>query len=575
MHLYRAPRRDMEFVLHEVLGAPAALAALGRPDLDRETLDAFLEAGAGFAENVVAPLDAPGDETGARFADGRVSAPAGYREAYQRFRGDGWAGWAADREFGGQAIPAIARVGVGEMLCASSMAWRMVTGLSEGAALVLSRHASPELRARFLHPLVVGEVTGTMCLTEAQAGTDLALVRTRAEPAADGSFRLTGTKIFISWGEHDITDNILHLVLARMPDAPPGTRGLSLFLVPKLIAGSANGVTCLAIEEKLGLHGSPTCVLSFEAARGYLVGEPGQGLACMFTMMNHARLGVALQGVGVAERAHQASLSYANERQQGRGPEGAQAIVHHPDVRRMLLSQRVYAQGGRLLLYEACLLADRESRAPSAGEREHAATLLSVLVPILKAQLSELCFEATSLAVQIHGGAGYLRASGVEQLLRDARIQAIYEGTNGVQALDLLGRKIAGSAGTALETLIREIERSVAAARAGPLAGHAATLATLLGEWRGLTASFLARPDPVEIAAAASDYLAYSGYVLLAWSWLRAALVAETAHPGGAFYAAKRASADFYYARILPRTAMHAAAVRAGAASLMRADALG
>jgi alkylation response protein AidB-like acyl-CoA dehydrogenase len=581
MYEYRAPRREFEFVIHEVLEAERVLAGLGRDDIGRELIDSVIDEGAKFAESVLSPINWKGDWEGARYADGSVVAPEGFKAAYQQFCRDGWAGMSASPDYGGQGLPAIAHIPVGEMLCSSAMAWRMASGLSEGAVLALTRHGSEELKGRFLAKMVKGEWTGTMCLTEPQAGTDLGLLRTRAEPAGDGGFRVTGTKIFISWGDHDLTDNIVHLVLARLPDAPPGTRGISLFLVPKRIDGAANGVSCDAIEHKMGIHGSPTCVLRFDGARGWLVGNPGGGLACMFTMMNHARLGVGLQGLGLSERALQASVRYAFERVQGRAAQGpvakgeaADPIIAHTDVRRMVLTQKALTEGQRLLCYYTYLLADIEHLAVDATARERAGALVAFLVPIVKSLLTDSAMETTELAMQVYGGSGFIRETGVEQYLRDAKITCIYEGTNGIQALDLLGRKVLANGGATVALLAAEIATTLEGGLAPALKPHATTLAAKLAEWSELTRIVAARVarDPDELGAVAVDYLDFSGYLLVGWAWLRMANVAAARLAAGAperaFYEGKLAAAAFYFERLLPRTLAHAAAVRAGGATL-------
>ena len=582
MYEYRAPRRDIRFVLHEVLEVEKVLAAGGREDVNRELIDSILDEGARFAENVLSPLNWQGDwHGGPRLENGRVSTPPGFREAYRQFCTDGWAGMAADPAIGGQGLPDVAYIAVGEMLCASAMAWRMCSGLSEGAVLALSRHGSAELQARFLGRMVTGEWTGTMCLTEPHSGTDLGIMRTKAEPQADGSYRITGTKIYISWGEHDMADNIVHLVLAKLPDAPSGTRGISLFLVPKLLDGRPNGVSCASLEHKLGIHGSPTCVMNFEGAQGWLVGQPNGGLACMFTMMNHARLGVGLQGLGLSERALQASIAFAYERLQGRAPRGAlerdkmaDPIIVHPDVRRMILTQKAMTEGQRLLCFYAYLLIDVEQHAPDEGTRKRAAELVALLVPIVKSFLTDWAVENTALAVQVHGGAGYVRDTGVEQYYRDAKIACIYEGTNGIQALDLLGRKVLGTAGQSVKTMIDEIAALLKSDLPADFAPWAQRLQGLLAQWAELTKTVAERSakDPEELAAAATDYLNFCGYVLVAWCWLRMARVAKRALEAGsgerAFYEGKLVAARFYFERVLPRADAHAAGARAGAAGI-------
>jgi hypothetical protein len=437
--------------------------------------------------------------------------------------------------------------------------------------------------------MVSGEWSGTMCLTEAHSGTDLGILRTRAEPLGDGSYAVTGTKIFISAGEHDLTENIIHLVLARMPDAPPGTKGISLFVVPKFLPnddgtlGPANGVKCGSIEHKMGIHASPTCVMHFNESKGWLLGKANAGLHCMFTMMNHARLGVGLQGQGLSELAWQASIAYANDRLQGRALTGAKLpnkpadpIIVHPDVRRMLLTQKAFVEGGRVL----CFLTGREIDSahlnPDTEERKRSADLVAFLTPIVKAFLTDAAMEVTSLAVQVHGGHGFIRETGVEQLMRDARITPIYEGTNGIQALDLLGRKVFGTGGKSVQMMtarVREaIERFGGLPEVAPLA---AELGRRLEQWGRLTMDLgaAAMKNPEEVGAAASDYLQVSGYVCLGWCWLAAAGVAAKKLAAGDaeadFYKAKLVTAKHYFDRLLPRIDAHAAAAKAGAAGLM------
>jgi len=581
MYDYRAPRREFEFVLHEVLEAERVLARLGREDIGRELIDSVIDEGAKFAETVLSPINWRGDWDGARYDNGTVTAPEGFKAAYQQFCRDGWAGMAATPDYGGQGLPAIAHIPVGEMLCSAAMAWRMASGLSEGAVLALTKHGSDALKARFLEKLVKGEWTGTMCLTEPQAGTDLGILRTRAEPASDGSFRITGTKIFISWGEHDLTDNIVHLVLARLPDAAPGTRGISLFLVPKRLDGQPNGVHCDSIEHKMGIHGSPTCVLSFDAAQGWMIGQPGGGLACMFTMMNHARLGVGLQGLGLSERALQASVRYAFERLQGRSARGpvardkaADPIIAHADVRRMVMTQKALTEGQRMLAYYTYMLEDVERLAGDAEERARASQLVAFLVPIVKSLLTDSGMENASLAVQVHGGSGFIRETGVEQYLRDAKIACIYEGTNGIQALDFLGRKVLMNGGATLKVLAAEIAQTLAGELPAALKPWAAALTAKIEEWAQLTRQVGERvaQDPEELGAVAVDYLNFGGYVLLGWAWLRMARVASAKLAAGtpekAYYEGKLAAAAFYFERLLPRTLSCAASVRAGGATL-------
>ena len=466
------------------------------------------------------------------------------------------------------------------------MSWKLYSGLTDSAVLSLDRHGSAEMKRIYLPKLVSGEWSGTMVLTEPHAGTDLGLMRTRAEPQSDGGYRVSGTKIFITSGEHDLTENIVHMVLAKLPDAPAGSRGISMFLVPKFLPdaagapGEANGVTCASVEHKLGIHGSATCVMNFDASRGWLIGEVNGGLKCMFTMMNHARLWVGLQGLAQCERAWQASLAYARERRQGRTSEGGKAaadpIIGHPDVRRMLLTQKALVEGARVLIWFAGMQMDGALHHPDAARREEASELLAVLTPVVKGFVTGMSLECTSEAIQIHGGHGYVRETGVEQFFRDARITMIYEGANGIQALDLLGRKVLGSGGALARRLGALIggfcERH---AQAGEHAEFVARLAGLLKEWTVATEDVARRAarSPDETGAAAMDYLQLTGYLCLAWSWAWMATASAAALKAGtaeaSFHRSKLATARFYFRRILPRAEAHLDAMGAGARSLM------
>jgi hypothetical protein len=590
VYSYRAPLRDIRFVVHDVLDFVDHYRTFGRDDLSSDLLEGILEEGARFAETVVAPTNRIGDEHGLRFEDGKVYVPPGFKEAYDRYCQDGWITMTADPQWGGQGLPGGFALAFGEMICSGNMAWKMYSGLTESAGLTLASHGSDELKQRYLPKMVSGEWAGTMCLTEAHSGSDLGILRTKAEPRGDGSFAITGTKIFISAGEHDLTENIIHLVLARTPDAPPGTKGISLFVVPKRVpdaagnAGAANGVTCGSIEHKMGIHASPTCVMHFNDSVGWLLGKQNEGLACMFTMMNHARLGVGLQGQGQSELAWQASIAYANDRLQGRSLTGAKLpgkpadpIIVHPDVRRMLLTQKALVEGGRVL----CFLTGREIDSAHLNTdevaRKRSADLVAFLTPIVKAFLTDASMEVTSLAVQIHGGHGFIRETGVEQLMRDARITTLYEGTNGIQALDLLGRKVFGTGGKSVQLMTERIREAVVKFSALPeVAPLAADLGRRLDQWIKLTQELgvAAMKDREEVGAAASDYLQFSGYVCLGWCWLAAAGVAAKRLAEGAgdadFYNSKLVTARFFFDRLLPRVDAHAAAARAGSAGLMQ-----
>ncbi len=587
---YRAPLRDMQFVLHEVFDATTHCARLCN-ELDRETLDGILEQGARFAGEVVAPLNRQGDEQGCRLEHGTVRTPDGFRKAYRQYVTQGWAGMTGPLEYGGQGLPQMVAACFHEMLMGASLSFRIYSGLTEGAVLALHRHGSAALKRDYLAQLVSGEWAGTMCLTEPQAGTDLALLRTRAEAQGDGSYRISGSKIFISGGDQDLTDNIVHLVLARLPDAPAGVRGISLFLVPKFESteggglGARNAVECGALEHKMGIKGAATCVLNFDGARGWLVGEANQGLACMFTMMNDARFQVGLQGLGIAEAAFQGGLAYARERLQCRSLAGpaapdrnADPIIVHPDVRRMLLTQKTLSEGCRMLAAFAAQALDLEHGAAQPEVQAAAGRRAALLIPIVKAFLTDVGQEVASLGVQLYGGHGYIREWGMEQLMRDSRITQLYEGTNGIQALDLVRRKVLGDGGEQLRLLIDELLEWAHGCRTESLAGMARAVVERLEEWRNLSAEVLdaCRCDPQEIGAVSVDFLACSGYVLLASLWLRAAETAATALAAGsdesAFYQAKLHAADFYWRRLLPRVTAHGEALRGGARSLMSLD---
>ncbi|MGH8353639.1 MAG: acyl-CoA dehydrogenase family protein, partial [Pseudomonas sp.] len=472
---YRAPLREMRFVLHELFDVGAHCQLLGS-GLDRELIDGVLEEGARFAAEVVAPLNRDSDERGATLSDGQVSTPPGFREAYRQYCDNGWASMTGPTEHGGQGLPQMVAANFHEMLMAASLSFRVYSGLTEGAVLALHKHGSAALKAAYLDKLVSGYWAGTMCLTEPQAGTDLALLRTKAEPQADGSYRVSGSKIFISGGEQDLSENIVHLVLARLPDAPAGVKGISLFLVPKFIArddgslGERNALSCGALEHKMGIKGAATCVMNFDGASGWLIGAANQGLACMFTMMNDARFQVGLQGLGIAERSFQGALSYARERLQSRALSGpaapekaADPIIVHPDVRRMLLTQKTLVEGSRMLAAYCAQQLDLEHGHPDAAARKAAGRRAALLIPIVKAFFTDMGQEVASLGVQVYGGHGYIREWGMEQLMRDSRITQLYEGTNGIQALDLIRRKLLGDGGAELSALQAELGELCAA----------------------------------------------------------------------------------------------------------------
>lgn len=597
MSLYKAPLADMRFALFDVLDAGDTFQKLGFTDATRDVLDAVLDECARFTETVLAPLNEIGDRIGCVHdrATGAVVTPPGFKQAYAQYVEGGWAGLTAPVEFGGQALPQAASVPLKEMIDAANLAWGNFPLLSHGATEALLHHGEGWQRQVFLKPLVEGRWTGTMCLTEPHCGTDLGLLKTKAEPQADGSHAITGTKIFITAGEHDFTDNIVHLVLARLPDAPAGSKGISLFLVPKVKVnvdgngvgdgslGEANAVRCGSIEHKMGIHGSATCVLNFDGAQGYLIGQPHKGLMGMFTMMNTARLAVGLQGLGLSDRAYQNALAYSRDRLQMRSLSGAKfpgkpadPIIVHPDVRRMLLTCKALIEGGRVMGYHGAMLVDIATHAQGAEERAQADALLGFMTPIVKACLTEWGVECTYQALQCYGGHGYIAEHGMEQLARDARITTLYEGTTGIQALDLLGRKVMQQQGAGLQVFLAMIEQFCVANEDNPaVAEFIAPLRGKAAQWLQLTMQVGQRAvgNADEVGAAAYDYLMYSGYVALAYWWARSVAASEASPHSGEFKSAKRETARFYFGRILPRTLAHAAAVDSGTQTLMTLDA--
>src|SRR5208282_4892217 len=536
------------------------------------------------------PLNRTGDEEGCHYENGVVRTPKGFKEAYKLFIDGGWSALSCDPEYGGQGLPKYVGLVVEEMICSANISFGMYPGLSIGAYNAIEQNATGELKKRYLPKLVSGEWSGTMCLTEPHCGTDLGLLRTRAEPAGDGSYKITGTKIFISAGEHDLAENILHLALARLPGAPAGTKGISLFLVPKFLPnadgsiGQRNGVRCGSIEHKMGIKASSTCVMNFDDAKGWLVGEPNKGMRCMFVMMNAARLGVGIQGLGLAETAYQSAVAYAKERLQGRSLAGAKhpeqpadPIIVHPDVRRMLLTMRAQVEAARALAYWVGLEGDKAAKHPDAAAREAADDLVALLTPIVKAYFTDMGFEAANLAVQTYGGHGYIRENGVEQLVRDARITQIYEGANGIQALDLVGRKLGSHLGRSLRRFFHPVLGLIEAHQGdAKMAEFVLPLAKAFGRLQQATA-WLAEQglrDPEEAGAAASDYLRLFGLVALGYMWCRMAKtafdkLAESGTEERSFYEAKLATARFFMARLLPQTGTLFATLMAGKKPLM------
>jgi 3-(methylthio)propanoyl-CoA dehydrogenase len=594
---YNAPIADMRFALREVADLEDIARLPGCETAEPELIDAVLEEAAKFAANRFAPLNRPGDIVGSRIENGVVRTPDGFKEAYAAFVDGGWNALPFAPEIGGQGLPRTVATAVTEMWHAANMAFGLCPLLTASAVEVLSEHGGEELKARYLPHLVSGRWTGTMCLTEPHAGSDLSHLRTRAEPE-DGHFRLRGTKIYITWGEHDLTENIIHLVLARTPDAPPGTRGLSLFLVPKFLAddngrpGRRNDLRCVSLEHKLGIRASPTCVLAFgeeeEGAIGYLVGERHCGLPAMFTMMNHARIAVGLEGLAIAERAYQQAVAYARERRQGRAPGSRDPepvpIIRHPDIRRMLLTMRAQIEAMRALIYATAAAADRARHHPEAEERHRQHRRVELLTPVVKAWCSDLGFEIASLGVQVHGGMGYVEETGAAQHLRDARIAMIYEGTNGIQALDLAGRKLAMDEGRPVRELLEELERSPRRlAETGEadadLRALAEPLRRAVGALRSATEwlQTAGAADPLAAPAAATPYLRLFGLVAGGELLAREALaahrrLAENRGSEDRLCRAKLATARFYAEQLLPQAEALGAAVSAGAGALSDFD---
>lgn len=584
---FNAPLRDMRFVLHEVFAAPALWARLPAlaDHVDADTADAILEEAAKVTGQLIAPLNRTGDEEGAHWLAGQVTTPAGFKSAYATYIEGGWVGVSGNPEFGGMGMPKMLAVQFEEMLYAANSSFALYSALSSGACLAIDAHASQALKATYLPPLYEGRWAGSMCLTEAHAGTDLGLIRTRAEPLSDGSYSVSGSKMFITGGDQDLTENIIHLVLARLPDAPAGPKGISLFLVPKIQVnddgslGEPNAVTCGSIEHKMGIKASATCVMNFDGARGWLIGQANKGLAAMFTMMNYERLSIGIQGIGCAETSYQNARTYARERLQSRAPTGtvapdkiADPIIVHPDVRRMLLSIKALTEGGRAFASYVGQQLDLAKYSADAQEQQQASALVALLTPVAKAFSTDTGFDSCVLGQQVFGGHGYIREWGQEQLVRDVRIAQIYEGTNGIQALDLLGRKVIANEGVTLQLFTRQI-RDFAALPGTPYANpllEAVQRLEDVSDWLRAQATL----NPNEIGAASVEYLHLFGYVAYAWLWARMADVAQRAREAEpAFYDAKLATASFYFSRVLPRTLSLEQTIRAGSNSLFELDA--
>jgi len=600
MPIYNPPLRDMQFVLHELLDVNSALQAMPKhAEVDVDTINAVLEEGGKFAAEVVFPLNISGDQQGCKLDRDthEVTPPDGFKAAYEQYVAGGWPALSCDPEYGGQGLPFVVNQCFYEMLNSANQAWTMYPGLSHGAYECLHAHGTPEQKATFLPKLTSGEWTGTMCLTEPHCGTDLGLLRTKAEPQADGTYRITGQKIFISAGEHNLVPNIVHLVLARLPDAPPGSKGISLFLVPKFHVkadgslGERNGIYCGGLEHKMGIHANATCQMVLDGAVGTLVGQPNKGLQAMFVMMNAARLGVGNQSLGLTEVAYQNALAYAKDRVQMRSLSGVKApgkpadpIIVHPDVRRMLLTAKAWAEGGRALACYGALLLDQELNHPDEAQRKDAAELLALLTPIIKAFITDNGFEAAVECQQVYGGHGFIKEWGMEQFVRDARINMIYEGTNTIQSLDLLGRKVLGNNGASLKKFGAQVEAFIRAEMANeamgefvkPLADLGQKITQLTGE-----IGMKAMGNADEVGAAAVDYLRVVGHMVYGYFWARMAKVAlekiaqaeEEAQRPDPFYLGKVQTARFYFTRLMPETSSLMRRIRAGSDVLLDTDA--
>ena len=592
MPVYNAPIDDIKFVLHDVLKAESLSKLPGYEEVSVDLIDSIIEEGGKICEEVLFPLNQSGDQEGCTYKDGEVTTPSGFKEAYKTFSEGGWCGLSGDPDFGGMGMPVLLNTVMQEMICSSNFSFGMYPGLSQGCYEALHHFGTDEQKAAYLSRLLSGEWSGTMCLTEPHCGTDLGLIKTKADPQDDGSHKITGTKIFISAGEHDLTDNIIHLVLAKLPDAPEGVRGISLFVVPKFIpneagdAGERNAAVCGSIEHKMGIHANSTCVMNFDDATGWLVGEKHKGLKAMFTMMNAARLGVAMQGLGIGEVAYQNGLAYAKDRLQMRSLTGTKApdkpadpIIVHPDVRRMLLIGKAFTEGARALSYWCGMNLDIADKHPDAQERKKADDLVALLTPIAKAYQTDMGSEVANLAMQILGGHGYIAEWGVEQYVRDARIAQIYEGTNGIQALDLVGRKMGQSFGRLLRRFFHPVMGFIEENQMDenlqefvlPLAKAFAKLqqSTAMVAQRGLK-------NPDEAGAASVDYLRQFSLVAMAYMWclmVQAAQEKLAKDEGNKeFLETKLHTARFFMTRMLPEADARFKMVMAGADSLMAMD---
>ncbi len=596
MPSYTPPLRDMQFVMHELFNVVDDFKQIPKhADIDADTINAVLEEGGKFAAEVIFPLNVSGDAEGCSIdqTTHAVTTPKGFKEAYAQYIEAGWAALACEPEFGGQGLPLVVNQCFYEMLNSANQAWTMYPGLTHGAYASLLTHGTDEQKQTYLHKMTSGEWTGTMCLTEAHCGTDLGLMRTKAEPLADGTYKLTGNKIFISAGEQDMTANIIHLVLARLPDAPAGIKGVSLFIVPKFLVnkdgslGARNGIYCGGLEHKMGINGSATAQIVLDGAIGTMVGQPNKGMNGMFVMMNAARLGVGNQSLGLTEVAYQNALVYAKDRIQMRSLTGPKAkdqpadpIIVHPDVRKMLLTAKAYAEGGRALMCFSSMLLEKEHNHPDEKVRKDSGELLAMLTPIVKAFLTDNGWTATSACLQVFGGHGFIKEWGMEQFVRDSRINMIYEGTNTVQSLDLLGRKILGNNGATLRKFGKLVAKLVEEEGVNEKMAEFITPIAVQGEQMTKFTTeigFKGFQNPDEVGAAAVDYLRVAGHLVFGYFWARMAQVALRQIAAGntdKFYLAKLQTARFYFAKLFPETATLMRTARAGSKVLMDTDAV-
>ena len=595
MPIYKAPVEDTLFILNDVLGIERYNNIPGFSDVTPDMLDAIVGEAAKLAEEVLFPLNLSGDQEGCvRHPDGSVTTPKGFKEAYELYRESGWLGLAAPEEFGGQGLPYTLHTAIGEYMSSANMSLTMYPGLTQGAIAAIIEHGSDEQRATYLPKMIAGEWTGTMNLTEPHCGTDLGLLRSKAVPQPDGSYKISGQKIFISAGEHDMADNIIHLVLARIEGAPEGTKGISLFIVPKFIVeadgtpGTRNGATCGAIEHKMGIHGNSTCVMNYDDATGYLIGTANRGLNAMFVMMNEARLGVGLQGLSISEIAYQNAVAYARERLQGRSLSGIKApdkkadpLIVHPDIRRVLMTIRAFNEASRAFTLWTALKSDVAHRSQDEAERQTADDLLGLVTPILKGVLTDRGFDHAVMAQQVFGGHGYIEEHGMSQYVRDARIAMIYEGANGIQALDLVGRKLGLNGGRAVMALFKEIGDFCDENRGDEqMTAYTKALKKSLNDLQSASMWFMsnAMAKPDNAGAGSTDYMHLSGLVILGYMWAKMAKTAQGLLASGAgdredFLKNKLVTATFYMDRILPETALRRSRIEAGSDTLMALDA--